>query len=144
MPTAYLFIHIRAKTAYKPNITIHHPISPTPPADIPHWTQITGTLPSQPPQPDKTITIHISTKKQPILDCAGPFTSFEDAEKAAQSRCLEFLAEKWLHEGRVDISWKKSVSTKAGKVRESTYARTFGPEHLEKHWWEIVEVEVDV
>jgi hypothetical protein len=46
------------------------------------------------------------------------FWSQEAAEAAAQDSCLEFLAEKHIHEGIVKISWRKEVHTNAIMVKE--------------------------
>lgn len=145
MPTAYLFIHLRAHTSYKPNLTIHQPAHGTtaPPASDTEWTKITGTLPSAPPQPDRTVTLYVAAKKGRVHDCAGPFSAYSDADKAAEGRCLDFLSEKCIAQARVDISWKPRVDQQRSH-KETTYARTYGSGHYVKDWWDVVEVDIHV
>ena len=104
-----------------------------------------GSLPSQPPQPDTTLTLSIGFKKPTvtIVEHTGPFSGYGEARDAAHDSVFSHLADKCVKKGRVDISWAPEVRQTKGAVKETTWARTHAQDQLEKDWWEILEVEVD-
>lgn len=141
MPTAYIFLRLRDRNNTKPEITIYQPGRQLPRVHVPYWRRVSGLLSGQ----SEEVEVNIGTKKDCIQECKGLFWSREAAEAAAQDSCLEYLAEKYIHEKRIDIGWRKNVFTDTAELKETAYARTFSLAlGTWKNFWVIVEVDAVV